>query len=78
MKVTKVILNPTSVTIEGISLGKNVSYTAPKLEQAAKMAMKGDGYFTRDTEIMEDVKLVLDEQMRGVREDPNKPLAVAA
>ena len=71
MKVTKVLLQPTSVTIEGISLGREVTYTAPTLQAVAKQAMKGDSYFMRDTEILEDIKLVLWEQMEGIRDNPN-------
>ena len=78
MKVTKVYLLPTSVKIEGISCGKEVIVEGVNVPDVAKKAMKVDHYFTRDVAIIEDIKLVLWEQMQGIREDPNAPGVLAA
>lgn len=78
MKVTKVYLLPTSVKIEGISCGKEVIVEGVNVPEVAKKAMKVDHYFTRDVAIVEDIKLVLWEQMQGIREDPNTPGVLAA
>ena len=78
MKVTKVYLLPTSVKIEAISCGKEVVVEAVNVPAVAKAAMKIDHYFTRDAAIIEDIKLVLWEQMQGIREDPNAPGVLAA
>ena len=49
-----------------------------QIVHAQKAAMKIDHYFTRDAAIIEDIKLVLWEQMQGIREDPNAPGVLAA
>lgn len=79
MKVTKVYLLPNlNVKIEAISCGRNVEVTGLSIPDVARKAMKVDHYFSRDEEIREDIKLVLQEQENGIRDNPNEVLAVAA
>jgi hypothetical protein len=77
MKVTKVHLLPNApaIKIEAISCGKEVVIEGASIADVAKKAMKIDHYFSRDTEIIEDIKRVLLEEER---DNPKEVLAQAA
>lgn len=78
MKVTRVFIHPTKwYEIDIIALGKTKTLIAPTIEEVAKKAMKEENYFTRDPEIVEDIKRVLKEQEQGLRSNPNQAQVAA-
>lgn len=74
MKVTSVKLLDKGCVVEGISCGKEISVQGNSVEEASKKIMKLDNYFTRDNEVLADIKLVLEEQEKGIRNNPNSVL----
>lgn len=73
MKITRVTITPEMyVQATGISCNKTISATGKSIEDVSKQLMKKDFYFTRDTEIAEDIHRVLEEQqddnLRGIPE----------
>jgi len=65
MKVLTVDNTPGRPTITAIIFGKVVTITGKSFEDVAKQAMKQEHYFTRDKEILEDIKQVIQEHEKS-------------
>lgn len=54
------------VNVTALIFGKEVMIEGPSIQIVAKKAMKLEDYFTRDTEIIEDINRVIQEQELSV------------
>jgi hypothetical protein len=76
MKVLAVQFLDGECRIKVLVFNKEQVVSGLHVEEVAKKAMKLGHYFTRDHEIIEDIKQVMDEQNSGIREKPVAPLSV--
>lgn len=67
MKVLQVTTGAPRSSILALIFGKEVTIEGGSLPEIAKKAMKAENYFTRDTDIMFDIGIVLGEQQVGLR-----------
>lgn len=67
MKVLKVIEEPGSISVTVLMHGKERGLRGNSKQIVAKELMKLEHYVTRDTEIIEDIDRVIEEQKVGLR-----------
>ncbi len=67
MKVLKVIEEPGSISVTVLMHGKESGLRGSSKQIVAKELMKLEHYVTRDTEILEDIDRVIEEQKSGLR-----------